>query len=312
VTLPLVAAVVTGLQVGAALVASEMVVAEVGAGRLGFLRYTIALAILVPVAMLSVGPPITRRDLLPVALIGMGQFGVLVALLNVAVLHTGSPRVALVFATLPIATMLVGLRIGEGRVSALELGSILLSVAGVALLLAGDALTGRMTGPDWIGVGCAALATLTGAVCSSLYRPYLQRCGVARVSVVAMSASLLPLGLIGLFETPGVAIADWSVRTLALVGFVGVSSGIGFLLWLYALRHLPAAIVTAFLGLSPVTAVLLSVVFVGAVPTPALLLAMAMVIGGLAVTAFARRPERPRRVGSGGGSTPVDHGPPPG
>ncbi|WP_208985205.1 DMT family transporter [Stappia sp. P2PMeth1] len=294
-------AIFTGLQVGAALVASEAVVAEVGAGRLGFLRYAIALLILLPVAFFSSGAPVARRDMLPVALIGIGQFGVLVGLLNVAVLHTGSPRVALVFATLPIVTLTVGLRFAVGRVSPLELASILLSVVGVGILLAGEALTGRMLASDWIGVGCAALATLTGALCSHLYRPYLQRCGVAKVSVIAMLASLLPLGVMALLEGQGLPMADWSRRTVMLVGFVGLSSGAGFLLWLYALSRLPAAVVTAFLGLSPVTAVVLSVLFLGATPTLTLAVAMVLVVGSLAATAVAqrrgRKPAPPLPVG---------------
>lgn len=298
---PLLASIFTGLQVGAALVASEAVVAEVGAGRLGFLRYAIALLILLPVAFFSSGAPVARRDMLPVALIGIGQFGVLVGLLNVAVLHTGSPRVALVFATLPIVTLAVGLRFAVGRVSPLELASILLSVVGVGILLAGEALTGRMLASDWIGVGCAALATLTGALCSHLYRPYLQRCGVAKVSVIAMLASLLPLGVMALLEGQGLPMADWSRRTVMLVGFVGLSSGAGFLLWLYALSRLPAAVVTAFLGLSPVTAVVLSVLFLGATPTLTLAVAMVLVVGSLAATAVAqrrgRKPAPPLPVG---------------
>lgn len=301
---PIFASIFTGLQVGATLVASEAVVAEVGAGRLGFLRYAIALLILVPVALLSSGTPVSRRDMLPVALIGIGQFGVLVALLNVAVLHTGSPRVALVFATLPIVTLALGLRFASGRVSPLELASIVLSVIGVVFLLAGEALTGRMLASDWIGVGCAALATLTGALCSHLYRPYLQRCGVAKVSVIAMLASLVPLGVMALVEGQGLPMADWSRQTLVLVGFVGLSSGVGFLLWLYALSRLQAAVVTAFLGLSPVTAVILSVVFLGAAPTLTLAVAMVLVVGSLATTAFAQRRGRkmpPLPAGGGGG-----------
>lgn len=298
---PLLASIFTGLQVGASLVATEAAVAEVGAGRLGFLRYAIALLILVPVALLSSGRPVPRRDMLPVALIGIGQFGVLVALLNVAVLHTSSPRVALVFATLPIVTLALGLRFAAGRVSPLELASIILSVIGVVFLLAGEALTGRMLVSDWIGVGCAALATLTGALCSHLYRPYLQRCGVAKVSVIAMLASLLPLGVMALVEGQGLPMADWSRQTLALVGFVGLSSGVGFMLWLYALSRLPAAVVTAFLGLSPVTAVVLSVLFLGATPTLTLAVAMVLVVGSLAATAVAqrrgRKPAPPLPVG---------------
>ena len=82
--------------------------ADVGAGRLGFLRYAIALVFLLPFGLRAAGPPFRKSDLLPVALIGIGQFGVLVALLNIAVLYSSSARVSLVFATLPIVTLAVG------------------------------------------------------------------------------------------------------------------------------------------------------------------------------------------------------------
>jgi drug/metabolite transporter (DMT)-like permease len=289
VTRAVAAAIVTGIQVGAALVASEAVVADVGAGRLGFIRYAIALCLILPVALRARGPSVARRDLLPVALIGIGQFGVLVALLNVAVLHAGSPRVALVFATLPVAALLLGFGFVGGRVSRLELVSIMLSVIGVGVLLGGDALGGRLGPDDWFGLGCAGAATLVGALCSHLYRPYLQRSAVTRVSAIAMAASLLPLGLMSLAEGQGVPPADWSTDTILVLAFVGVSSGFGFIFWLYALAHLPAPVVTAFLGLSPVTATAFAALFLGAAPTPSQLGAMALVVGSLAATALAQR-----------------------
>ncbi len=61
---------------------------------------------------------------------------------------------------------------------------------------------------------------------------------------------------------------------------------------------------TAFLGLSPVTAVILSVLFLGATPTLTLAVAMVLVVGSLAATAFAQRRGRkmpPLPAGGGGG-----------
>ena len=84
--LALLAAGATGVQVGAALVASEAIVAEVGAGRLGLFRYAIALAFLLPLAARFNAVSVPRHDLLAIVLIGIGQFGVLIALLNFAVL----------------------------------------------------------------------------------------------------------------------------------------------------------------------------------------------------------------------------------
>jgi len=292
VRLALLAAAMTGVQVGAALVASEAIVADVGAGRLGFLRYAIALVFLLPFAVRAAGPAFRKSDLLPVALIGIGQFGVLVALLNIAVLYSSSARVSLVFATLPIVTLGVGWAMAREAITARTFIAIALSVIGVGVLVGADALSGALAASDLTGLGCAALATLTGAVCSSLYRPYLRRYGVARVSVIAMVASLAPLGVLGLLETHGVAMADWSAATMALIGFVGLSSGIGYLMWLYALTNAPAGIVTAFLALSPVTTMTISVVWLDAQMSSALGVALVLILGGLAVTAFQRQPGR--------------------
>jgi len=292
VRLALLAAAMTGVQVGAALVASEAIVADVGAGRLGFLRYAIALVFLLPFAVRAAGPAFRKSDLLPVALIGIGQFGVLVALLNIAVLYSSSARVSLVFATLPIVTLGVGWAMAREAITARTFIAIALSVIGVGVLVGADALSGALAASDLTGLGCAALATLTGAVCSSLYRHYLRRYGVARVSVIAMVASLAPLGVLGLLETHGVAMADWSAATMALIGFVGLSSGIGYLMWLYALTNAPAGIVTAFLALSPVTTMTISVVWLDAQMSSALGVALVLILGGLAVTAFQRHPGR--------------------
>lgn len=288
--LPLGAAALTGVQVGAALVASQAVVADVGAGRLGFLRYAIALLFLLPFVRRRSSPPISRRDLAPVALIGMGQFGVLIMFLNVAVMHTSSARVSLVFATLPLMTIALGWLLTRETPRARDLGAIALTLFGLGTLLGADALAGKLAGSDLIGLAMAAAATLTGAICSTLYRPYLQRYGVVKVSALALAASLLPLGIAGVLEPATGPLLALGTRTWLLIVFVGLSSGIGYLLWLYALSTASAGLVTAFLALSPITATGLSVLFLAQAMTPALFAAIGFVVAGLALMALPPGP----------------------
>lgn len=287
--LPLGAAALTGIQVGAALVASQAVVAEVGAGRLGFLRYAIALLFLLPFVRRRSSPPISRRDLVPVALIGMGQFGVLILLLNVAVMHTSAARVSLVFATLPLMTIALGWFLGREPLRARDLAAIAVTLVGLAILLGADALAGSLASSDLIGLGMAAAATLTGAICSTLYRPYLERYGVVKVSALALAASLLPLGAAGLIEPATRPLLVLGTHTWLLIVFVGLSSGVGYLLWLYALSRASAGMVTAFLALSPITATALSVLFLAQAMTPALVAAIGCVVAGLALMALPGR-----------------------
>ena len=65
--------------------------------------------------------------------------------------------------------------------------------------------------------------------------------------------------------------------------FIGLSSGIGYVGWLWALRHAPASRVTLFLALSPLTSLALGAWWLHE-PTPARLwLALGLVGAGLAV-----------------------------
>ena len=71
---PLWAAAGTGIQVGAAMVATRYVVDAAGPGSLGFLRYLVGLICLVPALWLRPWRRIAGRDLVPIGLLGIGQF----------------------------------------------------------------------------------------------------------------------------------------------------------------------------------------------------------------------------------------------
>jgi len=79
------AAAITGVQVGASIVATRFVVEQSAPASLALLRYAIGFLCLLPVTLL-VGPRprFAGRDVLPIALLGIAQFGVLIMLLNYA------------------------------------------------------------------------------------------------------------------------------------------------------------------------------------------------------------------------------------
>lgn len=276
--LAILAAAATGVQVGAAIVASRYVVDQVGPASLALLRYAIGAACLV-VPALQAGPiRIARRDILPVAVLGILQFGVLIALLNLSLQYLTSARAALIFASFPLMTLLLAAALGRERLTAVKAAGVLLTVAGVGLALADRLGDG---GLHWIGVAAALASALTGAVCSVLYRPYLVRYPTVQVSFIAMLASVGFLALAavpeGLFAAPlELALPHWGA-----VVFIGLSSGIGYFLWLFALRHADATDVTMFLGLSPIVAALLGAMLLGETPTWGVVAGLVAVIVGL-------------------------------
>ena len=283
---PLVAAAATGVQVGAAIVASRFAVAEVPPLTLAMLRYAVGLACLAPFAWRELarrhaappGPAVTGSrtgDLLAMAALGIGQFGILIALLNFGLQHVGAAPAALIFSLFPLLTLLLSAALGQERVTLQLLAGVLLSIAGVAVALAPK--LGAATGGHWWGELAIAGAALTGAVCSVLYRPYLRRYPTVPVSAFAMLASVLFLAVLAAGEHWPQRLAGVGAAAWAAVAFIGVSSGVGYFWWLHALKHESPTRVTVFLALNPVTAALLGWGLLGEPLHPAALAALAMI-----------------------------------
>jgi drug/metabolite transporter (DMT)-like permease len=279
-TLALVAAAATGVQVGAAMVATRFVVHDIGPASLAFLRYAIAVLCLVPPVLMSARVRFAIRDLVVVMALGIVQFGVLIALLNFGLQFISSTRAALLFSTFPLMTMIIAACLGRERLSRMKIAGVLLTIVGVGMAL-GERLITQSTAGEWLGAILVLAAALCGAICSVLYRPYLARYPTLPVGAWAMLASVVflaaPAGLEGLFtEMPRLGPGGWMA-----VLFIGLSSGAGYVLWLWALKHATPTRVTVFLSLSPITAALLGVSFLGEPFTPGILLGLTGVAAGL-------------------------------
>jgi drug/metabolite transporter (DMT)-like permease len=267
------AAAAAGVQVGAAIVASRFAVAEVPPLTLALLRYTIGFACLAPFAgrflgSFRVDPGVERppgathsgvHDIAVMAALGIGQFAVLIALLNFGLQRVGAARAALIFSLLPLLTMALAAALGRERVTAGLGAGVVLSIAGVALSLAPK--LGTSVPGTWVGELAVLASAGVGAVCSVLYRPYLRRYPTLPVSALAMGASVLFLALLALSEAWPARVAGLSGPAWAAVLFIGMSSGAGYFAWLYALKHESPTRVTVFLALNPLTAALLGALF---------------------------------------------------
>jgi len=115
--LPAAAAATTGILVGAAIVGTRFVIGQTSPAALALLRYLIGFGCLLPLLLLSARVRFERRDLLPIGLLGVTQFGVVVTLLNYALRFILAGRAALIFATLPLITMLLATALGYERVT---------------------------------------------------------------------------------------------------------------------------------------------------------------------------------------------------
>jgi drug/metabolite transporter (DMT)-like permease len=273
------AAAATGVQVGSAMVATRFVVDQTGPASLALLRYAIGVLVLLPAVLVAARPRFAARDLAPIAALGIVQFGVLIALLNYGLRSVPSARAALIFATLPLLTMLLAAALGHERLSLAKTTAVLLTLAGVAMALGEKALW-RSDSSGWLGEAAVFGATLSGAACSVLYRPYVRRYPTIPVSALAMLASV---GFLAVLAAGEGFFAGWPHFTAggwAAIFFIGVGSGVGYFLWLWALRNAPATHVTVFLALSPFTAAVLGALLLAeAVTLPAALGLICVALG---------------------------------
>lgn len=271
------AAAATGVQVGAAITATRYVADAISPVSLAFLRYAIGVACLIPVVALAPRIRFARADVIPIALLGIAQFGILIALLNYGLKTVPAGRGALILATFPLLTLVFAAILGHERVTVAKIIGILLTLLGVAFAL-GDKLGGTA---EVTGEFAILAAAATGALCSVLYRPYLARYPTLPVSAFAMAAAaaalLVPAALGDLFTAP----AQLSASAWAAIVFIGLSSGTFYVVWLWALKNIAATRVTVFLALSPITATALGVALLGEPVTAGMMAGVACVAAGL-------------------------------
>ncbi len=276
--LPMLAAATNGLLIGAAMVASRFALEQMPPATLALLRYSVGALCLLPPLLMIRRVRFERRDLLPVALLGIAQFGILIALLNWGLRFMPAARATLIFATFPLLTMLLAAALRLERMTLAKTAGVSLSFAGVAFVLGDKALGGEA---GWWGEVAVFASALTGAVCSVLYKSYVLKYPTLQVSWFAMVASvvfLVPLaGGEGFFGQG----ARFDAAAWGAVLFVGLASAAAYFLWLYALAHTSPTRVTVFVSVSPPTAALLGWALLGETLSPLFLVAVACLACGL-------------------------------
>lgn len=284
-TLASLAAATVGIQVGAALVASRYVLDQTQPATLTFLRYGIGALCLLPLLLKTTRVPFATRDLLPLTLLGITQFGIVITLANYALQFIPAARVALIFATLPLQTMLIAALLKQETLTLAKTLGVLITLLGVGLALGENAFSKIQTS-TWTIDLLVLVSALVAALCTIFYRPYLKKYPPLQVSSLGMAASVIFLAFFanqeGLFQgVPSFTPQGW----LAIL-FIGTSSGVSYFLWLWALNNTSPTKVTIFLALNPITATLLGALLLNEKPTTLLLIGLTCVVIGLGVAHY--------------------------
>lgn len=247
---------------------------------LAILRWGIGFCCLLPAALLMKARWPGRRDLLPVAALGLCFFGLFFILYNIAIGYTTAARASLALATLPLQTMLVGALLGVEPLTMRKTAGVCVAVLGVAAALAAG-LAAAPVGA-WRGELIMTVAVFCMAFYNVLSRPFMRRSSALGFLTVGMGAGALALVSIGLFTGSFTALRDFGTSQWIAGIYLGIGGGAAaFILWVMALERATPTRVANTMTVNPIAATTLAALLVGEPITPNLLAGLIAVFGGI-------------------------------
>ncbi len=238
----------------------------------------------------------TRRDLPVVLTVGALQMGAFLALVNIALLHVGAGRSAILAYTTPLWVTPAAIFLLGERLTGFKLLGLALGLGGVAVLF-------NPLGFDWsdpqvlLGNALLLLAALAWSVAILHVRGHAWDSSPLQLAPWQMVIAVPPLVLVSWLTE------DWSrIRwsgDLALVLAYNGPLATAFCFWavVSVTRALPAITTSLSLLAVPVTGVAASALFLGEPLTPTLVAGLVLILAGTALVNLGdlrgRKPAEP-------------------
>jgi drug/metabolite transporter (DMT)-like permease len=235
------------------------------------LRVVLAAIVLTAIVSLGRAAVPAGRDMLALLALGALGNGVYQYFFVEGIARTSASDAALVVAASPAFIAIISRLRGVERTGTKGVVGILLSVAGIALVVLGTTRTsaGESGGQSSLfGDLLVLCGSLAWAIYTVLLKPYTERVPGVQLSAFTMSGGAIALMLVA---WPAVAHASWS--TMPTVGWAAVLySGlfalvIAYLFWYRGVRVIGPTRTAMYSNLQPIIAVLVAWAMLGETPT---------------------------------------------
>ena len=256
-----------------------------GPGELALLRFGVASVVLGLNAVLTrmrLPRPAELPRLIVAGLLGITVYHVA---LNYGERSVSAGAASLIIAAGPVFTALMAGVVLRERLTWWGWAGIAVSFTGVALITTGEGGGVRLE-PGALLVMISAVSTAAYFIVS---KPLLARFTPIEFTTYAIWAGTVPM----LVWTPSLIaqMAEASAGSTAAVVYLGVfPAAVAYLAWSYALARMEASVLSAFLYLSPVLAILIAFVWVREVPSVISLVGGAIAVVGVAIVNAKGRP----------------------
>ncbi len=249
---------------------------------LGF-RYVFSAACMLPVIAVGRRSPaweahrLQRGELRPLLLVGvLGLVGNQV-LFVVGISMTSVAHAGVITALSPVLVLLGSAAMGHERITGMRIAGLLTAASGVVVL---QFSRGPAGGATLKGDAVMLASVVVFAVFNLLGKPMAERAGTVRMNAVSYGAAgllALPLALWSLSWGAHGSLLAWSGVFYMAAG----SSVAGYLIYAYALRHLPASRVSVVVYLQPLLVSLMAIAMLGERPGAGFPAAVVLVLAGV-------------------------------
>lgn len=228
------------------------------------------------------GESLRLRSPRHVFMLGLWQTTAFNALVSLALVSGAAGKTAVLVYTMPFWTMLIAWPVLGERIRGLQWLAVALSVAGLLLILEPWSLAGTRT--------ANLLAVLTGAswaVAAVLTRRWRHHLAVGTIALTAWQMLLGSLVLAVLAPLLSARAVEWTPYFCFVLAY-GVLFGtvLGWALWFYVLKLLPAGIAGLSVMAIPAIGVLSSRLQLGEQPGPVESAGMLLIVASLAVLSW--------------------------
>lgn len=272
---------------GAGPVITKLGVREVPPYSLAFLRFFLAVVLLLPFFLASRHRKIQRSDLPKFLMAGLTGSGLNAIFFMAGISRTTAISSAAIFATVPLVNALAATLILREKASSVRIFGIAIGLIGSLLIALGPKFlgvgNGQAPGDIWgnLLVGISVVSWVTYIILSKELLVKYSPLTVTTISFMVGTIFLLPFFFVELISNPSWYLAMTQVGIISIIYGAIFAFVLSFLLYQYGLKQTSAFEAGAVLYLNPVLASIFAIPILGEWPTPIFLVGTGLILGGV-------------------------------
>jgi drug/metabolite transporter (DMT)-like permease len=251
------------------------------------LRLVIATTIFLTAILWQGAPRVPRRDWIRLALFGIiGHFVYQFCFMG-GLARTTASNSSLVLGCSPVAVSLASAFAGHERIPRAQWAGVLLSVAGIYLVVGTGAHFGRssLVGDSFtlLAVACWAVYTVGSRDLLARYSPLV----VTGITMAFGTAAYVPAAMPSVLQLEWGRVHLWAWTALVFSSILALN--VGYLIWYTSVQRMGNIRTAAYSNITPLVAMAVAAVFLGEQLTATKLLGAGAILCGVAMTRIAAK-----------------------